>query len=269
MLPLSPRVSPASNTGYSDENGESNGSPQALDARGQSKRIQELIGQIEASPDARARELLYECMQSLLALYGGGLERILQLARNGGVEGQKILEALVHDKLVSGLLLIHGLHPLSLKERLLGALDKIRPYLQSHGGNVELISVDEVAARLRLQGDLQELPLFLGHLGTGRPAGDRGRLSPTCWISKWKAWRLLRRRILAGTAHDDDPLRRGFELSRRRRGGARCEWKGRALWSATSEVICTRTESLPRVPRHAERGKPRWRGFVLPVWTPL
>jgi Fe-S cluster biogenesis protein NfuA/nitrite reductase/ring-hydroxylating ferredoxin subunit len=34
----------------------------------------------------------------------------------------------------------------------LQALDKVRPYLQSHGGNVELMGVDEGVLRLKLEG---------------------------------------------------------------------------------------------------------------------
>jgi Fe-S cluster biogenesis protein NfuA len=56
------------------------------------------------------------------------------------------------------LLLIHGLHPVSLEDRLLGALDKIRPYLQSHGGNVELLGFQNDVARLRLQGTCKTCP---------------------------------------------------------------------------------------------------------------
>src|SRR5262249_24949788 len=67
-------------------------------------------------------------------------------------------DALAHDKLVRGLLLIHGLHPVPLESRLAAALDKIRPYLQSHGGNVELISLRNDIARLRLQGTRRSCP---------------------------------------------------------------------------------------------------------------
>ena len=58
-------------------------------------------------------------------------------------DGQSIIDELGQDELVGSLLLLHGLHPLSLEARILQALEKIRPYLGSHGGNVELVSVDE------------------------------------------------------------------------------------------------------------------------------
>jgi Fe-S cluster biogenesis protein NfuA len=128
------------------------------DLKRDGRRIQELMGQIETLPDAGARKLLHECLQSLLALYGDGLARILQLVNNAGPEGEKVREAFLRDKTVRGLLLIHGLHPVSLEARLLGALDKIRPYLQSHGGNVELLGLRNDLARLRLRGTCKSCP---------------------------------------------------------------------------------------------------------------
>ena len=47
----------------------------------------------------------------------------------------------VEDELVAHLLLLHGLHPVPVRERVLGALDEVRPYLATHGGGVELLDV--------------------------------------------------------------------------------------------------------------------------------
>jgi Fe-S cluster biogenesis protein NfuA len=122
------------------------------------KQIQKLVEQIEAFPDANARELLHECLQNVLALYGEGLARVLQLVNNAGADGENVRDALIHDKLVRSLLLIHGLHPQSLETRLQEALGKIRPYLQSHGGNVELLTLENDVAKLRLQGTCKTCP---------------------------------------------------------------------------------------------------------------
>src|SRR6478736_2655513 len=37
-----------------------------------------------------------------------------------------------------------------------GALDSVRPYMDSHGGNVELLSLDGGVARIRLQGSCSD-----------------------------------------------------------------------------------------------------------------
>jgi Fe-S cluster biogenesis protein NfuA/nitrite reductase/ring-hydroxylating ferredoxin subunit len=115
-------------------------------------RIQQLLEQIEALPTPSTRELIHEFMEATLAFYGQGLDRILQVVSGSGPAGQNVYQHLINDKVVRGLLLIHDLHPADLEARLHEALDHVRPYLQSHGGNVELISLTGQTASLRLQG---------------------------------------------------------------------------------------------------------------------
>jgi Fe-S cluster biogenesis protein NfuA/nitrite reductase/ring-hydroxylating ferredoxin subunit len=122
------------------------------DINAQGERIQRLLERIDALPYPGARELIQECMEAVLAFYGAGLNRILEVVTEAGAEGRKVYRDLIRDDVVKGLLLIHDLHPLDLQARLLDALDKVRPYLKSHGGNVELISLENAVAKLRLQG---------------------------------------------------------------------------------------------------------------------
>jgi Fe-S cluster biogenesis protein NfuA/nitrite reductase/ring-hydroxylating ferredoxin subunit len=122
------------------------------------RRVQELMEQVEALPDTPARALMHECITALLGFYGIGLDRILQIVKRSGIGGQKACDDLIHDRIVSGMLLIHGLHPASLETRLLEAIEKIRPYMQSHGGNVELLSLVDDFARLRLEGACKTCP---------------------------------------------------------------------------------------------------------------
>jgi Fe-S cluster biogenesis protein NfuA len=131
--------------------GNAAGGPDS-DINVQGERIQKLLGRIEQFPHPGARELIQECMEAVLAFYGQGLSRILQIARDAGPEGGKVYRDLIHDDIIRGFLLIHDLHPLTLEARLREALDEVRPYLKSHGGNVELINLENDIARLRLQG---------------------------------------------------------------------------------------------------------------------
>jgi Fe-S cluster biogenesis protein NfuA len=48
--------------------------------------------------------------------------------------------------------LMHDLYPVALEDRVTEALDSVRPYMESHEGGVELLSLEEGVARLRLQG---------------------------------------------------------------------------------------------------------------------
>jgi Fe-S cluster biogenesis protein NfuA/nitrite reductase/ring-hydroxylating ferredoxin subunit len=54
--------------------------------------------------------------------------------------------------------MLYGLHPVDFSTRVLGALEKVRPYLQSHGGNVELMGVDDGVVRLQMQGSCHGCP---------------------------------------------------------------------------------------------------------------
>ncbi|HEX4202774.1 MAG TPA: NifU family protein [Ktedonobacteraceae bacterium] len=115
-------------------------------------RIEELIEQVNELPDAHTRTMVEELIQSLLDMYGEGLARILELTVTTDATSYALLKTFSDDDLIGSLLLLHDLHPLDLETRVLQALDEVRPYLKSHGGNVELIGVDDGVARLRLEG---------------------------------------------------------------------------------------------------------------------
>ena len=86
-------------------------------------------------------------MQALLDMYGEGLARIVAA---GSIP--------VEDDLVAHLLLLHGLHPVPLERRVLGALDEVRPYLVAHGGGVELLGVHDGVVHLQLEGACNGCP---------------------------------------------------------------------------------------------------------------
>src|SRR4051795_2014389 len=101
-------------------------------------RIETLLEEIETLKDPKARSRAAEMVQVLLELYGEGLGRMMEVVAQGE-ESERIFEAFIGDELVSHLLLLHGLHPLDVESRVVRALEEVRPYLRSHGGNVELL----------------------------------------------------------------------------------------------------------------------------------
>jgi Fe-S cluster biogenesis protein NfuA len=122
------------------------------------ERVQELLGSLDEIADPVAQSRVQELIGTVLELYGAGLERILGILEDAGDPALPIRTAMLDDGIVASLLLIHGLYPISLEERVIQALDSIRPFLASHGGNVELVGVDEGVARLRLQGSCDGCP---------------------------------------------------------------------------------------------------------------
>jgi Fe-S cluster biogenesis protein NfuA/nitrite reductase/ring-hydroxylating ferredoxin subunit len=120
-------------------------------------RMETLLGEIETLPDQNARSKAAEVVGVLLDLYGEGLARMMEVVAEGE-ERERTFDAFAEDELVSHLLLLHGLHPLDLQTRVVMALEEVRPYLQSHGGNVELLGVEDGVARLRMQGSCSGCP---------------------------------------------------------------------------------------------------------------
>ncbi|HZR50264.1 MAG TPA: NifU family protein, partial [Streptosporangiaceae bacterium] len=112
-----------------------------LDAKELQARLQHLdalLREAEHLADPAARGRLREIVQSILDLHGVGLGRLLEHVAEAGEAGRGIMGSCARDDVVGGLLLLHGLHPLGVEERVRQALDGVRPYLRSHGGNVEL-----------------------------------------------------------------------------------------------------------------------------------
>ncbi len=100
-----------------------------------------------------ARERAEELVRLTADLYGAGIERILDIAYDAGQLTDEVLAALAADELVANLLIVHGLHPYGVDLRVEQALESVRPYLGSHGGDVELLEVtDAGVVRLRLLG---------------------------------------------------------------------------------------------------------------------
>ena len=122
------------------------------------ERVQDLLGSLDEIADPLAQARVQELVGAVLELYGAGLDRILGILTDAGDAGLPIRDALLDDGIVSSLLLIHGLYPVPLEERVVEALDSVRPFLASHGGNVELMSVEDGVARLQLQGSCNGCP---------------------------------------------------------------------------------------------------------------
>lgn len=123
-----------------------------------SARIESLLQEMATFPDSNAQAVTEELLQTLLTMYGEGLNRMLEITANFEPEGEAIIDAYADDELVSSLLLLHGLHPIDVETRISNALESVRPYLKSHGGNVELLSVRDNIAHLRLQGSCNGCP---------------------------------------------------------------------------------------------------------------
>ena len=125
-----------------------------------SNRIESLLAEVAVAPSvARAHEKTEDLVRALVEFYGEGLERLLEVVHDAaGERSPAIFEALCADPHVESLLALHGLHPLSLEDRVRAALDSVRPYLASHEGGIEIDRVAGGIAYLRLEGSCDGCP---------------------------------------------------------------------------------------------------------------
>jgi Fe-S cluster biogenesis protein NfuA/nitrite reductase/ring-hydroxylating ferredoxin subunit len=121
-------------------------------------RIEALVEEVSTFPDPRTRSTAQELVQALLDMYGEGLARLLEITMETEASGLALIDTFASDDLLSSLFLLHGLHPLDIETRVIQALDEVRPYLKSHGGNVEFIKVEDGVAFLSLQGSCHGCP---------------------------------------------------------------------------------------------------------------
>jgi Fe-S cluster biogenesis protein NfuA len=124
------------------------------DLQKQIQRIGQIVEQLESTTDPSVRAIGKELLESLMALHGAAIERILEFVSETGEPGKTIIRKCAGDELVSSLLLLYGLHPDDLPTRVTRAMEKSRPHLQSHAASAELASVSDdgrVVVRLEIK----------------------------------------------------------------------------------------------------------------------
>jgi len=113
------------------------------------ENVERSLQHVNALTDETARRTALELMQGLMDLHGAALSRIVELL-SAGDSGTHALTKLADDPLVCGLLVLYGVHPLSLQDRVLRAMERLQPQLQKVGANLELTSTDDNLVRISL-----------------------------------------------------------------------------------------------------------------------
>lgn len=104
-----------------------------------------------AALDEPARAAVHELQDALEAFHKAALTRVVRRLREDP-RGKELLFELVDDPLVYALLVRHGIVRLSPAARAARVIEHIRPYVQSHGGDVELVDVRDATVYVRLHG---------------------------------------------------------------------------------------------------------------------
>jgi Fe-S cluster biogenesis protein NfuA len=119
--------------------------------------IERKLEALQARADPRVFDQAVELLQLVSELYGSGLARVMELADRHAPE---LVGHITADELLASLLVANGLHPDDVHVRIARALESVRPFLAGHGGDVELLDIDERvgAVHLRLLGSCDGCP---------------------------------------------------------------------------------------------------------------
>jgi Fe-S cluster biogenesis protein NfuA len=131
--------------------------PQRGEFRLRAERVEKLAALLERAGEPEVRAAALELVQSVIELHGAALERLVDSLLQTSAGEHALGQALEND-LVSSMLLLHNLHPDDIETRVLRGIENVRPYLQSHGGDAELVDVREGIVHLRLHGTCGSCP---------------------------------------------------------------------------------------------------------------
>ena len=131
--------------------------PQRGEFRLRAERVEKLAALLERAGEPEVRAAALELVQSVIELHGAALERLVDSLLQTSA-GEHALGQALENGLVSSMLLLHNLHPDDIETRVLRGIENVRPYLQSHGGDAELVDVREGIVHLRLHGTCGSCP---------------------------------------------------------------------------------------------------------------
>jgi Fe-S cluster biogenesis protein NfuA len=124
----------------------------------QIQNIEALVARLKAVADPVVCAAGLELVQNVMAFHAAGLDRMMEIVSEADDGGWELIEKLGRDEIAGNMLLLHGMHPVDFDTRVRRSLEKVRPYLRSHGGDVELLSTRGGAVRLRLTGSCHGCP---------------------------------------------------------------------------------------------------------------
>jgi hypothetical protein len=132
----------------------------ADDLRRASDRIERLLGELRASTAPATWARIQELVSSMTTIYGRGLARTLEIfAETDGVD-DRTRTALCEDSLVGSLLLLHGLHPSPIEERVARAVEEVRRAVGASGGQIEVAPISAAGSvTVRISGDWRRSPV--------------------------------------------------------------------------------------------------------------
>jgi hypothetical protein len=107
--------------------GDSN---EEAELQAESARIETLLTELRELVPLPAWQRVEDVLRRIVRLYSAGLARALAHARRAGAAGPEFDAKLCNDDLLASLLVLHGLHPQTMEQRILHALAALRSELR-------------------------------------------------------------------------------------------------------------------------------------------
>lgn len=117
---------------------------------GFSRQLDALVQEFEALPYPEIQAKAFNMLQAVDAIHREALTRLIGFLRAHG-QAELVLHA-AEDPIVHTLLLLYDLVPSEERTQVETALELVRPYIHSHGGEVEVLDVVDGTVHLRLAG---------------------------------------------------------------------------------------------------------------------
>lgn len=114
------------------------------------RRVEKLVQRVNELPDENARATALELLRSVMDFHGATLSRIVELLSESEAY-RASLSKLATDPLICGLLVLYGIHPAPLEQRVADAVGKLRVQLHKQGAEIELLAIGDDAVRVRVQ----------------------------------------------------------------------------------------------------------------------
>lgn len=115
------------------------------------QRIGDLVQQVDSIADPAARVAAKQLLQSLMDFHGAAFERALEIVAESGDSGLHTIDRMGRDSLLSGVLVLYGLHPDGIETRVAKAVEAIQPKLRKQGCELSLIEVNDGSIALKAE----------------------------------------------------------------------------------------------------------------------
>jgi len=125
----------------------------------QSKSVEDLTGRIDQIlreiqdmdfTDYQLKKIM-ELKKAIEAFHEDALRKLVKIVRSTD-EGKRLMMEAIEDPSIYTMFLLHGIIKQNLYTKVAAVMEEIRPYLNSHGGNIELEKIEDNVVYVRMQG---------------------------------------------------------------------------------------------------------------------